>query len=150
MKLALLTTLIFMAACSSNKTQAPTIPVFEKEKVCSDEALVYFKNKKTWPVAKKVYSDAEIHQRLLNLTPAIQSCYEKDIARTNKPESFNLCFVGGYNPKGEVEFFEFSTNEISLPTEFKDCLEKIKGSEELKGLKSLSILQPYRLYPKSY
>lgn len=148
MKLALLISLIMVTACSSNKIQN-TVPPFQKEKVCSTEALTYLKSYKPAPSDKKRYSADEIHPLMLGLEPSIRNCYEKEIVRTNKLESFNLCFVVGYSSKGKMEFFEFSTNEVPLAAEFKACLEKIKDREELRGFKNLSIIQPYRLYPKS-
>lgn len=149
MKLALIVSLIMMTACSSNKIQ-DTVPPFQKEKVCSVEAINYLKSYKPAPAAKKAYTPDEIHPLMLGLEPSIRNCYEEEMVRTNKHESFNLCFVVGYSPKGKMEFFEFSTNEVVLTTELKACLTKIKDRKELKGFKNLSIVQPYRLYPKPY
>lgn len=78
----------------------------------------------------------------------MQKCYEEEMVRTNKPHSFNLCFVVGYNQKGVMEFFEFSTKEIELSTEFKSCLGGLRNKKEVQGPKDLTITQPFRLYPK--
>ena len=149
MKLASLLCLIMITACSSKRIQE-AIPPFQKEMVCSDEALTYLNKEK--PLSKdkiKRYSPAEIHPRMLSLEPAIRTCYEEEMVRTNKNQSFNLCFVVGYNLKGKMDFFEFSTKEIHLTVEFKECLEKIKNRYELKEFTNLSIIQPFRLYPKN-
>ncbi len=148
MKVLSLVSLIVITACSSKRIQ-DTIPPFQKENVCSDEALTYLKKYKALPAEKNAYSESEIHSRMLSLEPAIRSCYEKDMVRTNNLQSFNLCFVLGYSPKGKMEFFEFSAKEIQLTAELKGCLEKIKVRDELKGFKNVSIIQPYRLYPQS-
>ncbi len=148
MKWTILLTSLFLLACSSNRVQE-LIPPYQKERVCSDESLSYLAKKHSTQVARKQkYSDAEIHSRMLSLEPAIRSCYESEMSRTNKTHSLNLCFVIGYSPKGVQEFFEFSTKEITLSPNFIECLAALKVREELKGFKDLTVIQPYRLYPK--
>ncbi len=146
MKVAALITLVIITACSSQRAQE-TIPPFQKEIVCSNEALAYLKKDKPLPANQQKYTESEIYSRMLSLEPAIRNCYEEEIARTNKSHTFNLCFVVGYNAKGIMDFFEFSTKEITLTTEFKECLVKLKARNELKGFKSLVITQPFRLHP---
>lgn len=137
-----------MKACSSNGFQ-DTIPPFQKERVCSDEALAYLRKIKSLPVSNnEKYSDNKIHSRMMSIEPSIRSCYEEEMLRIDIFLSFNLCFVVGYSTKGQMDFFKFSTKEIALTAEFKACLAKIKVRDELKGFKNLSIIQPFRLYPK--
>lgn len=148
MKVILFVSLLIVTACSSNRVQ-DVIPPYSKEKVCSDKALMYLKkNHSTASPSTNRYSEEDIHSRMLSLEPSIRKCYEDELARTNKTHSFNLCFVVGYNKKGLMDFFEFSTREIDISTEFQKCLSDLKGRKELIGFKDLSITQPYRLYPK--
>lgn len=146
MKTALLVVVMMISGCATNKVQ-DTIPPFQKELVCSDEALSYLKKDKPLSANQQTYTEADIHPRMLSLEPAIRKCYEEEIIRTNKSHSFNLCFVVGYNAKGVMDFFEFSTKEITLSADFKECLVKLKARKELKGFKSLVITQPFRLHP---
>ena len=84
---------------------------------------------------------------MLSLQPLVQKCYEQEMLETKSQPSFNLCLVTGYDKKGQQEFFEFSTNEIKLSENYKSCLNKIKNRDELKGLKDVTIVQPFRLHP---
>jgi hypothetical protein len=90
----------------------------------------------------------KIHSRMMSLEPSVRKCYEEEMARTKKAQLFNLCFIVGYNQKGEIEFFEFSTKEIETSREFISCLASLKNNKELQGFKDLTITQPFRLYPK--
>ncbi len=148
MKLITLSFLLILTACSSNRIQ-DEIPPYSKEKVCSNEALMYLKKKHSSPASdKKKFSDEEISSRMLGLEPAIRKCYKDEMERTNKTHSFNLCLVVGYTKKGTMDFFEFSTREIEMSKELQGCLSNLKSSQELIGFKDLSIMQPYRLFPK--
>lgn len=148
MKLVSMFLLLILTACSSYRVQH-AIPSFSKAKVCSSDALTYL-NKKHLSGSEniKIYSDGEIHSLMLSLEPAIRKCYENEMERKNTYDSFNLCFVVGFSPMGEMEFFEFSTSEIEISKDFKSCLSELKKKKELIGFKGLSILQPYRLFPK--
>jgi hypothetical protein len=147
MKIIASTFLLIITACASNRIQ-DEIPPYSKEKVCSNEALIYLKKHSSPNLDIKKYSYEDIRPRLLSLEPAIRKCYEDEMERTNKNHSFNLCLVVGYTKKGTMDFFEFSTREIEISKEFQGCLSNLKDREELIGFKDLSIIQPYRLYPK--
>lgn len=139
--------LLTLTACSSNRVQ-DSIPQYSKEKVCSNESLAYLEKNSARVQAKKKISDEDIRARILSLEPSIRKCYEDEMERTGKHHSFNLCFVAGYSKSGSIEHFEFSTREIEISKEFKSCLSELKGRKELIGFKDLSVVQPYRLYPK--
>lgn len=148
MRFALLFSLLAASACSSNQVQ-DQIPPFQADKVCSAKSLAYVKIKTSQPAPKMSEAKIEdIHQRMLSLEPTIRRCYEEEMDRTNKPHTFNLCFVTGYNKKGVMDFFEFSSKEVELSPEFFNCLAVLKKASELKGLKNVSITQPYRMHPR--
>lgn len=148
LKVLMLVGLFIVTACSSNRNKEVILP-FTKEKVCSERALIYLKGKHstTSPSTNK-YSEDDIRSRMLSLEPLIKKCYNEEIERSSKSHSFNLCLVVGYNKKGFMDFFEFSTREIHISNEFQKCLSNLKGTKELIGFKDLSITQPYRLFPK--
>lgn len=147
MKLFFAVFLLVLTACSSNRIQDSILP-FSKEKVCSSESLGYLNKNSASIQTKKKYSDKDIYARMLSLEPSIRKCYEKEMKRTNKYHSFNLCFVIGYSENGLMEHFEFSTREVEMSKEFKSCLSELKGRKELIGFKDLSIVQHYRIFPK--
>ena len=146
MKNVMIVFLLILTACSSHRVQ-DEIPPFSKETVCSTKAQLYLKKNQS-SKEKKNYSEKDIHARMLSLEPDVRRCYEEEIDRTNKKQSFNLCLVVGYTRKGEMEFFEFSTKEIKMSSEFESCLFELKSKKELDGFKYLSIVQPFRLQPK--
>lgn len=139
--------LFALIACSSNRVQ-DSMPLYSKEKVCSSESLAYLQKHPTPAEVKKKISEEDIYARMLSLEPSIRKCYEDEMERTSKPHSFNLCFVVGYSKSGVMDYFEFSTREIEMSKIFKSCLSELKGRKELIGFKNLSIVQPYRFYPK--
>ena len=109
--------LLTLISCASNRVQEE-IPVFVKEKVCSDNSLAYVAAAKKLARKKDVGSSRlEVEKAMQTLGPLVRSCYETEVERTNKPHSFNLCLVAGYGPRSELEFFEFSTKEISISEE---------------------------------
>jgi hypothetical protein len=142
MKTPLVISLLILAACSSNRT--PELAEFQKEKVCSAEALGRLKPENVDP---KNYTKQEIRERMLTFHPVVQKCYEEDMLRTGSVKSFNMCFVSEFDKKGLVKFFEFSSQEKIMSPEFTNCLNELKKSNALRGLKSVTILQPFRLYP---
>lgn len=141
--------MVLTTACASYKPNE--LPPFEKTKVCSDASLAYMSKPK--PVktgTPRLHTEAEIQNRMINLEPLVRKCYEnllQDTSSSGAPATFNLCLVFGYNIKGQQEFFEFSTREYNMPESLKSCLHSIKKSRELEGLKSISVLQPFKLYP---
>lgn len=141
---------LLAAACAAHKP-LPQVPPFEKTKVCSDESLAYMvKPKPVKTGTPKFHTEAEIQNRMINLEPMVRKCYENLLQApelSDAPVAFNLCLVFGYNVKGQQEFFQFSTREYNMPESMKACLDSIKQSKELEGLKSVSVLQPFRLYP---
>jgi hypothetical protein len=148
MKFASFIFFIVITSCSSNRIQ-DTIPPYESEKVCSDKALKYLNIDRAKQSKKTTqFMESELYPRMLSLEPAIRNCYEDEMARTNKNQTFNLCFVVGFDQKEKMEFFEFSTKEISLTDQFKGCLAKLRVRDELKGLRNVVIEQAYRLQLK--
>lgn len=138
--------LLLFSSCSSHRPQQTEIPVFVKEKVCSPEALAYFLKANKNPT--KVYSSEEISPYVHKLEPLIRSCYEQEMHRTGQQNAFNLCFVTGLDKRGNKDFFQFSTSEVMLTLELKKCLDDIKHQIDFRPLKDVTILQPFRLFPK--
>lgn len=139
--------LVFLFSCSSNRPQQSEIPAFVKEKVCSPEALAYF----TKPAKKNSttkFTDAEIRPYMLKMQPFLTNCYEQEMLRTGQNNSFNMCFVSGIDKKGFKEFFQFSTTEVNLSLEMNKCLDAIKNQVDFEKIKDVTILQPFKLFPK--
>lgn len=139
--------LFTLAACSSLRVE-DSIPPFLADKVCSSESLAYLKKSSNPPVVERKILEDDIFARMLSLEPTVKRCYEDEMERTNKNHSFNLCFVAGYSVNGDIDYFEFSTREVQMSQEFKSCLSELKGRKELIGLKSVNIVQPFRLFHK--
>lgn len=136
---------LLAVACASHK--AHELPQFEKTKVCSDESLAYMaKARANKPGTPQFHTEAEIQTRMINLEPLVRKCYE-NLLMIDTSAALNLCLVIGYNLKGKQEYFEFSSKEFSMPEHFKACLESLKSSRELEGLKNITVLQPFKLYP---
>lgn len=137
---------LLAVACAAHKP-LPEVPQFDKVNVCSDASLAYFaKQRARKPMSPQFHTEAEIQNRMIGLEPHVRQCYE-ELLQINKEATFNLCFVVGYDLKGKQEYFEFSTKEFNMPEHFKACLNTLKMSKELEGLKNVSVLQPFRLYP---
>lgn len=137
----------FLAAACATHQPLPELPQFDKQKVCSAESLKYMESRKSMkPSTPKFHTEEEIHTRMINLEPQVKKCYEELLA-SDGTASFNLCFIFGFDLKGKLEYFQFSTNEFQTPASFNQCLDKIKSSKELLNLKNISVLQPFKLYP---
>jgi len=140
MKALPLVLLFAFAACTHTP---PKVPGFKRKEVCSTSSLEYLaKNKQ-----KYTRDNAKAKDYAWGLIPKIQSCYKKTMKSSEKPATFNLCFVSGYDKKGKREFAEFSTQQYAMTPELKQCLEKV-AEKKAKGLKNISFIQPYRLAPK--
>lgn len=137
---------LLAVACAAHKP-LPEVPQFDKVKVCSDASLNFMEKVKiTKPETTRFHTEAEIQTRMINLEPHVRKCYE-ELLQINKDAAFNLCFVVGYDVKGNQTYFEFSSKEYNMPEHFKACLNTLKTSKELEGLKNIAVLQPFKLYP---
>ncbi len=138
--------ILLLAVISCASHHQVKIPNFMKEKVCSVTSINYLQK---YP-AKTKNSSSKIEEstaKMLSLQPLVRKCYEQEMLETKSEPSFNLCLVTGYDKKGKQEFFEFSTNEIKLSENLISCLNNLKNREELNGLKDVTVMQPFRLYP---
>lgn len=144
MKLLPVCFLLSFYSCASLRTQQTQIPVFKDDKVCSPKAMEYLKDQKK----PHNYTKEELHSYMLKLEPLIRTCYQNEMERTGVQNSFNLCLVVGLDNNGNQDFFEFSTSEVSLSDTMRSCLREIEPKADFGRLKDISLIQPYRLYPK--
>ncbi|WP_408097534.1 hypothetical protein ACJVC5_01100 [Peredibacter sp. HCB2-198] len=136
--------LILFGGCASYHKKE--LPPFDKTKICSDASLAQYK--KPHKVASHHSSPEEVESKMTAIKPDIQSCYQTDIERTKNVEDFHLCLVINYDPKGKIQYFEFSNRNMTLSSELLECLSKIKTKNEIQGLKNVLVLQPVRMHVK--
>jgi hypothetical protein len=125
-----------LSGCASRIVFLP----FKKEKICSTEALSVLKTQTRMPAN---IQEAQVEK----IDPYIQICFEEYMRvyrKHPKPKGLNLCLVATYNEKGEQEFFDLSTQEFPVPEKFKKCLSSIQHAKELKGIKNMTVFQPYQ------
>lgn len=133
----------FVASCASHRVQTEA-PIFDKNKVCSDEALNYLKQNKL-PTSKSKTSEEFVANKMLILHPFVKGCYEAELNRTNQLQTFNLCYVTDFDKNGKQIYSNFSTREAKPSDEFYGCLDQVVKSADLSGLKEVLITQPFLL-----
>lgn len=117
MRLATLILMMFlMGSCASEK------PRFVKEKVCSNESLKYLRNPRN--ISKRALNNPKLIQDMADTTNSMQLCYEDFKLRTGK-EEFNTCLVVGVDEYGGMEFYNFSSQEVSLDQTFINCARAV-------------------------
>jgi uncharacterized protein YxeA len=133
--------LFVLVGCGSWSKVRP----FKKKNVCSDASLEYVKKQSN----VKKNDEKRIQNRMGKIESQIKACYKNEVKKeTYSKPAFNLCLVMGYDKAGEIDFFEFSTKEYRMSESLVKCLSVIKSSKDLKGLKNVTFIQPYRLTPR--
>ncbi len=135
--------LFILVGCGSWAKVRP----FKKKNVCSDASLAYVKKHEKGNLRKN--DEKRVQKRMSKIESQIKACYKNEVKKEsyNKP-AFNLCLVMGYDKEGAIDFFEFSTKEYKMSDSLVQCLSVIKSSPDLKGLKNITFVQPYRLTPR--
>jgi hypothetical protein len=90
-------------------------------------------------------SDEAVREAYLILEPGVRRCYEEKFARRIAQRPFHLCLVSGFDSSGKLEYFNFSTTQVILPEDFQACLKALRTSFAPKGLREISVVQPFRL-----
>lgn len=137
--------LILLASCSSRRAQEH-VPPYSKEKVCSSEALEYIqvnKKLKTGPNIDTEY----VRSKMLTMQSMAKSCFDDELNRGGLHHHFNLCFVTGFDSKGEQEYINFNTNEVKMSSEFYECLYAGAKKADFSGLKDLTVIQHFTFRP---
>ncbi len=111
--------MVFLASCASEPR------FFKRDKVCSERALRYLKNPRN--KEKRAPMSRELISSLTTASQSVQKCYENFRDRTGV-EEFNTCMVVGVDAAGEMEFYNFGTQEVELDQEFLRCTENVTAS----------------------
>jgi hypothetical protein len=125
-------------------TSCSTFKPFEKEKICSRNALSYLKLPKN--KTKRAPMSPHLNQEMLNTQDGMQLCYEDFKRRTGK-EEFQTCMVVGVDQRGKTEYFDFSSKEASLDKVFLRCAQAVtKKVPYPKYGKNYILIQSYNFY----
>ena len=136
--LTILMLVTFISSCASEK------PKFEKEKVCSSQALKYLKNPRN--KFKRAPRNPQLIQAVADTSRSMQLCYEDFKNRTGHDE-FNTCLVVGVNEERKLEFYNFGSNEVPLDRKFINCARAVTNSVPYSKYGSNYILiQSYQFY----
>lgn len=111
--------LVLLASCASEPRY------FKRESVCSERALRYLKNPRN--KEKRAPMSRELISSLTNASHSVQKCYESFRDRSGI-EEFRTCMVVGVDATGELEFYNFGTQEVELDQEFLRCAENVTAS----------------------
>lgn len=135
-KIILLFCLVSLASCANRP--------FEKEKVCSKNALSYLKNPRN--KTKRAPVSTRLNQELLNTQAGMQLCYEDFKRRTGK-EEFQTCMVVGIDQRGKTEYFDFSSRDAYLDRKFMRCAAAVTRKVPYQKYgKNYILIQSYNFY----
>lgn len=129
--------LFLFSSCSTSRP-------FEKEKVCSKNALTYLKNPRN--KTKRAPRSVHLNQELHNTQAGMQLCYEDFKRRTGK-EEFQTCMVVGINQRGRTEYFDFSSKDAFLDKTFMRCAQAVTRKVPYQKYgKNYILIQSYNFY----
>lgn len=132
----LISMLLLLSACSSREVK------FDQQKTCSPLALNYLKKHKS----RRFMQSTEAIDQMEKTQPGVQLCYEAFAKRTGKDE-FDTCLVVGYDMKGKMDFYELSSTQVKLDSEFLKCANAAIGVVPFWKLgKNYTLLQSYHFY----
>lgn len=139
MKLLTFFLMIFLTvSCASEK------PQFKKENVCSYEAMRYLRNPRN--KFKQRVSSPKLIRDIAATSRSMQLCYEDYKNRTGN-EEFNTCLVVGVDEVGELEFYNFGSQEVTLDEQFMSCARTVTKSVPYSEYGTNYILiQSYKFY----
>lgn len=127
-----------LASCSTQK------PAFKTEKVCSTQALRYLNNPRN--KFKRPVKNTALFSEIAATTRSMQLCYE-DFKNRTSLEEFNTCLVVGVDDAGEMEFFNFGSQEVQLDDAFLKCARAVTKSVPYGNYgKNYILIQSYQFY----
>ncbi len=130
--------LMFISSCASEK------PRFIKEKVCSNESLKYLKNPRN--LSKRAPQSAALIHEMAKSSKGMQACYENFRNRSGH-EEFNTCLVVGVNEYSQTEFYNFSSQQITLDQKFMNCARNVtKKIPYEKYGRNYILIQSYQFF----
>lgn len=133
--------LLTLLSCASEK------PRFVKENVCSQEALKYLRNPRNQ--YKTTYTGPSLIAEMAATSTQMQQCYEEFKFRTGQ-EEFNTCLVVGVDYSGNVDFFNFSSQEVQFDQAFISCAQRVTSSVPYSQFgKNYILIQSYQFYVSS-
>jgi hypothetical protein len=110
---------LLISSCATEKTK------FNKEKVCSHEALRYLRNPRN--IEKRALNNPKLIQDVAASKRGMQLCYEDFKGRTGHDE-FTTCVVVGVDGAGDMEFYNFDSKEVELDDQFMRCAKDVTNS----------------------
>ncbi len=141
MKSVPLLIVLMLVSCASEK------PRFVKERVCSSEALKYLQNPRNQ--FKTIYASPSLIADVAATAGSMQLCYEDFKMRTGY-EEFNTCLVVGVDYSGNVDFFNFSSQEIPLDQTLINCAKNVTSAIPYSQYgRNYILIQSYQFYVSS-
>lgn len=130
--------LIFIAGCAAPQ------PRFVKEKACSRVSLKYLKNPRNR--FKQLLNNPELTHKLAETQKSMQLCYE-DFKNRTGVEEFNTCLVVGVDYFGNLDFYNFSTEEVRVDQAFMKCARAVTESVKYPEYgRNFILVQSYQFY----
>lgn len=127
-----------ITSCSTEK------PKFQKEHVCSYEALRYLRNPRN--KTKQRLHNPKLISDMASTARSMQLCYE-DYKNRSGREEFNTCLVVGIDDYGEMEFYNFGARDVQLDESFIRCAKAVTKSVPFSSYGTNYVLiQSYQFY----
>lgn len=135
--LSLLLLFLLLPSCSTKKE-------FVKENVCSPNALSYIKRAKGRQL--RIPNDPVLKFQLDQTQKEMQTCYQQYMTRTGHSE-FQTCMVVGVDGLGQMEYYNFSSQDTHSDQAFIQCAVKVtKKIPYWRYGKNYILLQTYNFY----
>lgn len=136
MKALMILSLLFVVSCASDEVK------FDQNKTCSQLSLNFLRNNKH----RTFLQSTEAINEMQKTKSGVQACYDSFVKRGGKPE-FATCLVVGFDKAGKMDYYELSSRETKLDTQFVNCANKAIGAVPLWKLgKNYVLLQSYHFY----
>jgi len=131
---------LFLVGCASEQ------PKFKKEKTCSQVSLKYLQNPRNQSM--QILNSPDLNLKLASTQKSMQLCYEDFKNRTGEDE-FNTCMVVGVDYFGNLDFYEFSSQEVKLDETFMKCAMAVTGQVQYADYgRNYILVQSYQFYKK--
>lgn len=119
-------------------------PKFVKEKTCSQVSLKYLKNPRNQ--FKQPANNPHLTYKLAETQKSMQLCYE-DFRNRSGIEEFNTCLVVGVDYLGNLDFYNFSSEEVKLDQAFINCAMAVTNSVQYSEFgRNYILVQAYQFY----
>lgn len=132
--------LVFLLISCAQQPPGP----FVKEQVCAPRALAFIH--KSLSTGRQLCTSNALHAQLQQALPQLQQCYKDFLKRTGRGD-FQTCLVVGVDGRGEVDYFNFSAQDVQEDEEFLNCGIAATGRIPFGSYgRSYVLLQTYNFY----